>query len=91
MTVFTMFFIELMASRFDVFGDQDHNLEASDPSKEVMRHVEKRRDEGNSAQKGKQIIFLSSNLLIKNSTSLASLMACSFRHLSEIATIDGLS
>lgn len=37
MTVFTMFFIEIMAARYDVFGTQAHDLEASDPSKEVMR------------------------------------------------------
>ncbi len=37
MTVFVMFFIELLAARFDVFGQQEHDLEASDPSKDLMR------------------------------------------------------
>jgi zinc transporter 1/2/3 len=41
MTVFTMFFIELMASRFDVFGHQEHDLEASDPSRDLIRASEK--------------------------------------------------
>ena len=41
MTVFTMFFIELMAARFDVFGHQEHDLEASDPSKDLFRASEK--------------------------------------------------
>lgn len=37
MTVFVMFFIELLAARFDAFGQQEHDLEASDPSKDLMR------------------------------------------------------
>jgi zinc transporter 1/2/3 len=41
MTVFTMFLIELMAARFDVFGHQEHDLEASDPSKELFSASEK--------------------------------------------------
>jgi zinc transporter 1/2/3 len=41
MTVFTMFFIELMAARFDVFGEQAHDLEASYPSKDSVRAFEK--------------------------------------------------
>jgi hypothetical protein len=41
MTIFTMFFIELMAARFDVFGHQEHDLESSDPSKAVLRASEK--------------------------------------------------
>lgn len=39
MTVFTMFFIELMASRFDVFGTHEH--EAADPAKNLLRDTEK--------------------------------------------------
>lgn len=34
MTVFTMFFIELLASRFDIFGHQD--LEGVDPAMELI-------------------------------------------------------
>lgn len=34
MTVFTMFFIELMASRFEIFGKPD--LDASDPTKKML-------------------------------------------------------
>ncbi|PQE05551.1 putative ZRT2-Zinc transporter II protein [Rutstroemia sp. NJR-2017a BBW] len=41
MTIFTMFFVELMASRFDVFGEESHDLEAADPSKSIMRQGEK--------------------------------------------------
>ncbi|PQE25093.1 plasma membrane low affinity zinc ion protein [Rutstroemia sp. NJR-2017a BVV2] len=39
MTIFTMFFVELMASRFDVFGEESHDLEAADPSKSIMRQA----------------------------------------------------
>jgi zinc transporter 1/2/3 len=41
MTVFLMFFIELMVARFDVFGEQAHDLEASDPSMDLIRRSEK--------------------------------------------------
>jgi solute carrier family 39 (zinc transporter), member 1/2/3 len=41
MTVFTMFFIELMAARFDIFGRDSHDLEASDPAQDLMRQNEK--------------------------------------------------
>jgi zinc transporter 1/2/3 len=41
MTVFTMFFIEIMAARYDVFGAQAHDLEASDPSKDLIRASDK--------------------------------------------------
>ncbi|ESZ99225.1 hypothetical protein SBOR_0432 [Sclerotinia borealis F-4128] len=37
MTIFSMFFIELMASRFDVFGEDSHDLESADPAKDLMR------------------------------------------------------
>lgn len=36
MTVFTMFFIELMASRFEIFGLHDQELEAHDPSMDLL-------------------------------------------------------
>ena len=36
-----MFFIELMASRFDVFGKHAHDSEASDPSIDVLKDNEK--------------------------------------------------
>jgi zinc transporter 1/2/3 len=39
MTVFTMFFIELMAARFDIFGSQDTH--ASDPSLDLFKDTEK--------------------------------------------------
>ena len=35
MTVFTMFFIELMASRFEIFG-QPGDLDAADPTKIML-------------------------------------------------------
>lgn len=41
MTVFSMFFLELMAARFDVFGEQAQDLEANDPSKDLIRASEK--------------------------------------------------
>ena len=44
MTVFTMFFIELMASRFDVFGEKNLDVESSDPTKLLLRDSEKRTD-----------------------------------------------
>jgi zinc transporter 1/2/3 len=52
MTIFLMFFIELMAARFDVFGekDHDHDLEASDPSTSFMRQGEKRGESSNQIQ-----------------------------------------
>ncbi|KAH6680564.1 Zinc/iron permease [Halenospora varia] len=46
MTIFVMFFIELMAARFDIFGHKAHDLEASDPSKELMK------DGKSSSEKG---------------------------------------
>ena len=41
MTIFVMFFIELMATRFDVFGKQAPDLEASDPATDLMKKSEK--------------------------------------------------
>jgi zinc transporter 1/2/3 len=41
MTVFLMFFIELMAARFDVFGEQAHDVEAYDPAMDLIRQSEK--------------------------------------------------
>jgi zinc transporter 1/2/3 len=52
MTIFTMFFIELMASRFDIFGEQAHDLEALDPSKDLIRESGKYADTKTSIQKG---------------------------------------
>ncbi|KAF7862655.1 hypothetical protein EAF04_007528 [Stromatinia cepivora] len=37
MTIFTMFFIELMASRYDVFGKDSHDLEAADPARDLIK------------------------------------------------------
>ncbi|RFU26490.1 hypothetical protein B7463_g9833, partial [Scytalidium lignicola] len=36
MTIFAMFFIELMAARFDVFGEREHDLEASDQGPDTV-------------------------------------------------------
>jgi hypothetical protein len=38
MTVFVMFFIEIMASRFDFFGENHTDLEARDPAMDLMRN-----------------------------------------------------
>lgn len=47
MTIFTMFFIELMASRFQIFGDHSHDIEASDPTKDMLRYSDnKTQDSG---------------------------------------------
>jgi zinc transporter 1/2/3 len=40
MTIFVMFFIELMAARFDVFGRQAQDLELSDPARDLTRKHE---------------------------------------------------
>jgi hypothetical protein len=54
MTVFTMFFIELMASRFDIFGEQHaSDLEKSDPANDLMRGSEKYGETDSTLQKGK--------------------------------------
>jgi solute carrier family 39 (zinc transporter), member 1/2/3 len=53
MTIFTMFFIELMASRFDVFGEQAQDLEASDPTKDILRGSEKYSDKTSPLENGK--------------------------------------
>ncbi|RDL39640.1 Uncharacterized protein BP5553_03980 [Venustampulla echinocandica] len=45
MSIFVMFFIELMAARFDIFGEQAHDLEASDPSRDLIRKAEKAHDQ----------------------------------------------
>lgn len=38
MTAFVMFFIELMAARFDIFGEVDHHdLESFDPALDLVR------------------------------------------------------
>jgi zinc transporter 1/2/3 len=37
MTTFVMFFIELLASRFDLFGERELNLEAADPALDLLR------------------------------------------------------
>jgi solute carrier family 39 (zinc transporter), member 1/2/3 len=52
MTIFLMFFIELMAARFDVFGAHAHDLEASDPAKELVTQAEKYSDGKSNAQRG---------------------------------------
>lgn len=51
-TVFTMFFIELMASRFDILGPKSHDLESSDPARDLMRQNEKFHDAPTTVQKG---------------------------------------
>jgi hypothetical protein len=39
MTVFVMFFIELMAARFDIFGDADLEADDHDPARELVRRT----------------------------------------------------
>ncbi|TVY75719.1 Zinc-regulated transporter [Lachnellula suecica] len=52
MTIFLMFFIELMAARFDVFGNHAHDVEASDPAKDLIRQNEKSSDRSLDDTKG---------------------------------------
>jgi solute carrier family 39 (zinc transporter), member 1/2/3 len=52
MTVFTMFFIELMAARFDIFGRASHDIEASDPAQDLMRQNEKFHEAKVALRKG---------------------------------------
>ena len=66
MTVFTMFFIELMASRFDIFGEHDH--EASDPAKDLFRDTEK-YGHSNSTLKKCKSFYASSFEMISGSSS----------------------
>jgi zinc transporter 1/2/3 len=47
-----MFFIELMASRFDVFGDHAGDTEKSDPPTELIRGSEKCGDTDSTLQNG---------------------------------------
>lgn len=39
MTIFVMFFIELMASRFEIFGHShaENDLETRDPAQDILR------------------------------------------------------
>ena len=60
MTIFLMFFIELMASRFDIFGyDEAHDLEATDPALGFIRQNEKFGNGAAQVQAGKQHLLLS--------------------------------
>lgn len=52
MTIFLMFFIELLAARFDIFGEQAHDLEAADPSMNLVRQVEKKGGANSKVRKG---------------------------------------
>jgi zinc transporter 1/2/3 len=53
MTIFLMFFIELMAARFDVFGDQKHDIETADTPVDPIREREKYNDDSTQARSGK--------------------------------------
>jgi zinc transporter 1/2/3 len=46
MTIFVMFFVELMAARFDVFGSHDHHddLESADPALDIAADHAKEND-----------------------------------------------
>jgi solute carrier family 39 (zinc transporter), member 1/2/3 len=57
-TIFLMFFIELMAARFDVFGEQAHDIEPVDPSINPIKKREKYSDSSTQGQGGKQQISL---------------------------------
>jgi hypothetical protein len=61
-----MFFIELMASRFDIFGEQD--LEAADPALDLIRRRStisgKVSEQKASYQNGKSVFFADTPLLV---------------------------
>jgi zinc transporter 1/2/3 len=44
MTVFAMFFIELMAARYDLFGHTDKDVEVAVPAVERTKQIEKYSD-----------------------------------------------
>jgi zinc transporter 1/2/3 len=52
MTIFVMFFIELMASRFELFGGHDHGPKAKDHAKDLIKDAEKFGDSNNTLKKG---------------------------------------
>lgn len=53
MTIFLMFFIELMAARFDVFGHEKHDVETADAPIDSSIEREKYNDDSTQAQSGK--------------------------------------
>lgn len=55
MTVFTMFFIELMASRFEIFGEAG---ESSDPTKAMFAKAERYSDNGMQLEDGMSRTFI---------------------------------
>lgn len=50
MTVFSMFFIELMASRFEIFGQPD--LDSADPTKTMLAGKESYSDNALALEEG---------------------------------------
>lgn len=58
MTIFTMFFIELLVSRFDIFGEHEHeDVEAADPAADLItrsRPKDSDEEEKYDSTKGKQ-------------------------------------
>lgn len=60
MTIFLMFFIELMAARFDVFGERghSHDIEAASPSKSPAGKKGQYSDSNTHSQSGKHYIPL---------------------------------
>lgn len=61
MTIFLMFFIELMAARFDVFGHKAHDIESASPTIVPSAQGEKYTDSNTRSQSGKQQTFIHSS------------------------------
>ncbi len=57
-----MFFIELMASRFDIFGSHDHK--AADPAKNLLRDTEKYGDSNSTLRRCKNIPLCVGDLMV---------------------------
>lgn len=63
MTTFTMFFIEFMASRFQVFGEQSSHQETSDQALELFRKSRTKEDSEDSESQESEQRFLPWGLL----------------------------
>lgn len=55
MTIFAMFFLELMASRYGVYGLHAHDVEANDPSKNMLIDSEKHSNSSKNSVTSKWI------------------------------------
>lgn len=80
MTIFLMFFIELMAARFDLFGAHEHDLESAKPATDPTGYTEKQNDEFVS----KSMYYHSPALPSDLGPFFTSLLYARFRQLSSV-------